>query len=72
MSPKLVDSRRCRGGLALEEFMKVRNVAILGAVMLSCALGRELASGSPGAAADVTELKVSIREWAVPTKGESP
>jgi virginiamycin B lyase len=72
MSLKLVDSRRCRGGLALEEFMKVRNVAILGAVMLSCALGREFASGSPGAAADVTELKVSIREWAVPTKGAHP
>jgi virginiamycin B lyase len=52
--------------------MKTRRVAILSIVLLGCGLGFGLAHGSRGAAAGVADLKVSIREWAVPTKGAHP
>jgi len=52
--------------------MKTRRVAILGIVLVSCGLGGELASRSRSAAAAVADLKVNIREWAVPTKGAHP
>ena len=52
--------------------MKTRSVAILGVALVSCGLGSELASRTSKPAAGVTELKVSIREWAVPTKGAHP
>jgi len=52
--------------------MKTRRVAILSIVLLSCGLGVGLAHRSRGAAAGVTDLKVNIREWAVPTKGAHP
>jgi virginiamycin B lyase len=52
--------------------MNTRRVVILSIVLGSCGLGVWLAHGSRGAAAGVADLKVNIREWAVPTKGAHP
>jgi virginiamycin B lyase len=58
--------------------MKTRSWKTIGAAVLALVLGLalagELSTGLRGAAAgsDVSELKVTIREWAVPTKGAHP
>lgn len=53
--------------------MKLRNFAVIGVVMVgvlvALASPRHHAPAQPG---DVTDLKVTIHEWAVPTKGAHP
>src|SRR6266850_358410 len=60
--------------LGREVSMKSRKRVILGIVIVGLALGLGIALGSRGAApgADAGELKVTIREWDVPTKGAHP
>ncbi len=50
--------------------MRRRNQIILAGVILG--LGVALASRAAGPATEVSELKVTIREWDVPTKGAHP
>jgi virginiamycin B lyase len=54
--------------------MRIRNQIILGGAILALgpALGVVLASRGAGPESEVSELKVTIREWAVPTKGAHP
>jgi streptogramin lyase len=52
--------------------MRNRDHAILGGTILALALGVSLASHGAGPGAGVSDLKVTIREWDVPTKGAHP
>jgi len=54
--------------------MRKKNQIILGGAILALgpALGVVLASRGAAPATEVSELKVTIREWAVPTKGAHP
>src|SRR6266853_6626600 len=52
-----------------EVYMRNRDHAILGDTILALALGVSLASRGAGPATEVSDLKVTIREWEVPTKG---
>src|SRR2546423_13898205 len=53
-----------------EAQMRRRHLIILGGVILG--LGLALASRGAAPASEVRELKVTIREWDVPTKGAHP
>jgi streptogramin lyase len=52
--------------------MSKREQIILGGAILGLALGVALASRGAAPGAEVSELKVTIREWNVPTKGAHP
>src|SRR5436190_3159788 len=52
--------------------MRNRDHTILGGIILALALGVSLASHGATPDAEVSELKVTIREWNVPTKGAHP
>jgi hypothetical protein len=52
--------------------MGKRDRTILGSTILGLALGISLASHGAAWDAEVGELKVTIREWDVPTKGAHP
>lgn len=52
--------------------MKKRNQIIFGATILGAGLFAAFASRGASPATEVSELKVTIREWAVPTKGAHP
>src|SRR6266850_113046 len=55
-----------------EVLMRSRKKMILGVVILGLGLGIALASRGAAPGGDVGELKVTIREWDVPTKGAHP
>ncbi|TLZ59144.1 MAG: hypothetical protein E6K20_16500 [Gammaproteobacteria bacterium] len=52
--------------------MRNRDHTILGGIILALALGVSLASHGATPDAEVSELKVTIHEWDVPTKGAHP
>lgn len=52
--------------------MEIRNRICFGAAALALGLGVALASRGAAPGTEVTELKVTIREWSVPTKGAHP
>jgi virginiamycin B lyase len=52
--------------------MECRNRIISGVVIFTLGLGVALGSHGASPGAEVSELKVVIREWAVPTKGAHP
>ena len=52
--------------------MRRRDHTILDSTILGLALGVSLASQGAAPGAEVSELKVTIREWDVPTKGAHP
>src|SRR5437763_14760543 len=52
--------------------MRNRDHTILGGMILALALGVSLASHGATPDAEVSELKVTIHEWAVPTEGAHP
>jgi virginiamycin B lyase len=52
--------------------MRKREPILLGGAILGLALGVSLASRGAAPGAEVSELKVTIREWNVPTKGAHP
>jgi virginiamycin B lyase len=52
--------------------MKRRNRVLLAAVVLGLGIGVTLASRGAAPTTEVSELKVTIREWSVPTKGAPP
>src|SRR6266436_7963186 len=58
--------------LGREVLMRSRKKTILGIAILGLGLGIALASRGAAPGADVGELKVTIREWDVPTKGAHP
>src|SRR5207245_4492198 len=68
------DRRRYRARLNSfwEVLMRSRKKMILGVVILGLGLGIALASRGAAPCGDVGELKVTIREWDVPTKGAHP
>ena len=55
-----------------EGLMRSRGETIIGVAILGLGLGIALASRGAAPGADVGELKVTIREWDVPTKGAHP
>jgi streptogramin lyase len=55
-----------------EVYMRNRDHTILGGTILALAVGVSLASHGAAPGAEVSELKVTIREWDVPTKGAHP
>src|SRR5256886_6998302 len=55
-----------------EVCMRRRDHTILSSTILGLALGVSLASQGAAPGAEVSELKVTIREWDVPTKGAHP
>src|SRR6266404_6345138 len=65
------DRRRhtARMDLGREVLMRSRKKMILGVVILGLGMGIALASRGAAPGTDVGELKVTIREWDVPTKG---
>jgi len=52
--------------------VRMKDQIILGGAVLAAGLGVVLASGGAPPGSEVGELKVTIREWAVPTKGAHP
>src|SRR5216683_2704202 len=68
------DRRRpaARTNLGREVLMRSRMNVILGVAILGLGLGIALASRGAAPGANVGELKVTIREWDVPTKGAHP
>src|SRR3979490_1844002 len=58
--------------LGREVLMKSGKKMIFGVVILGLGLGIALASRGAAPGTDVGELKVTIREWDVPTKGAHP
>ena len=52
--------------------MRNRDHTIMGGTILALAVGASLASHGAAPGAEVSELKVTIREWDVPTKGAHP
>src|SRR5882762_3969801 len=55
-----------------EGLMRSREKTMIGAAILGLILGIALASRGAAPGTDVGELKVTIREWDVPTKGAHP
>ncbi len=51
--------------------MRKREHILLGGAILGLALGASLASRGAAPGAEVSELKVTIREWNVPHKGRA-